>query len=65
MTFGEESAANDLLDDAGRELGWLLSLPKGYSPETDWSEFAPYTAREMTRRQCEVFERCISGPAVA
>jgi hypothetical protein len=27
------------------------------SPATDWSAFAPYTAREMTRKLCEVFDQ--------
>jgi hypothetical protein len=65
VTFREADAPKDLLEEASRQLGWLLSLPKGHSPETDWAEFAPYTAREMTRRQCEVFDRCVSGPAVS
>lgn len=65
VTFGGADAPQDLLDEAARQLNWLLSLPKGHSPETDWSEFAPYTAREMTRRQCEVFDRCVSRPATS
>jgi len=27
----------------------------------DWNEFKQYTAREMTRRQCEVFDRAITN----
>ena len=26
-------------------------------PATDWAAFAPYTAREMTWRHCDVFEK--------
>lgn len=37
--------------------GMLRRLP--YTPETDWEAFEPYTAREMTRRQVEVFERVV------
>lgn len=41
----------------------LKSLP--VSPAVDWSAFVPYTAREMTRKQCELFDRvmgsCASG----
>jgi hypothetical protein len=37
-------------------LNWLLSLPKAYQPETNWWAFQPYTAREMTRKQCNIFD---------
>lgn len=33
----------------------LESLP--FSPEIAWDAFMPYTAREMTRQQCELFDR--------
>jgi len=36
----------------------LERLP--YEPETDWTAFEPYTAREMTRRQVEVFDRVLA-----
>jgi hypothetical protein len=35
--------------------GWLQNP---LVPDTLWSEFEPYTAREMTRRLCLVFESC-------
>ena len=35
--------------------GLLERLPA--PPDTDWEAFEPYTAREMTRRQVEVFDR--------
>jgi hypothetical protein len=34
--------------------GWLQNP---IVPDTDWSAFEPYTAREMTRRLCEVFDK--------
>jgi hypothetical protein len=33
-----------------------LERPAGARPETDWKAFEPYTAREMTRRLCAVFD---------
>jgi hypothetical protein len=39
-----------------RESGWLAGSQESVEPPTDWSAFAPYTAREMTRRLCEIFE---------
>jgi hypothetical protein len=40
---------------------FLRALGDNSVPDTDWAEFKPYTAREMTRRQCEVFERACTG----
>jgi glycosyltransferase involved in cell wall biosynthesis len=37
---------------------WLQAPPV---PDTDWKHFEPYTAREMTRRLCEVIDRT-AGP---
>ena len=37
------------------ETGWLDSPT---IPPTDWPAFEPYTAREMTRRLCRVFDQC-------
>lgn len=50
------------VDDASLELSetWgrvLRRLP--FEPDTVWDAFAPYTARDMTRRQCEVFDRVV------
>lgn len=36
----------------------LLNLP--FQPQTKWEAFAPYTAREMTRRQCGLFDQVIN-----
>jgi hypothetical protein len=35
----------------------LQQLP--FLPQTDWTAFAPYTASEMTRRQCSLFDQVI------
>ena len=59
VTFKFQANPEDLLNDVNSQLNWLLSVPKGYQPETNWSEFQPYTAREMTRRQCAIFEQCL------
>jgi hypothetical protein len=41
----------------------LLDRPAGDQPDTDWKAFEPFTAREMTRRLCEVFDRTRGGTA--
>jgi Glycosyl transferase 4-like domain len=59
VTFSSTSQPQDLLPETIAQLHWLRSLPKGYQPETNWTAFQPYTAREMTRKQCAVFDRCL------
>ena len=61
VTFATDIGPKEMAETAAPHLDWLLSLPKGYEPETDWKEFQPYTAREMTRRQCEIFDRCLEA----
>jgi len=36
----------------------LARLP--FEPATDWARFEPFTARAMTRRQCELFDRVVA-----
>jgi hypothetical protein len=60
VTF--ESA--DSGDEVARRLlpAWrslLARLP--FEPPTDLEAFEPYTAREMTRRQCELFDRIVAN----
>jgi hypothetical protein len=55
VTFGGSGGAANELYRAWREM----LEPSNGVPETDWQAFEPYTAREMTRRQCEFFERVI------
>jgi hypothetical protein len=59
VTFASDSTPVDVSGAAAHQLDWLLSLQKDYEPETNWEEFQPYTAREMTRRQCEIFDHCM------
>ena len=59
-TFDSKDKPVDLLKDINLQLNWLLSAPKEYKNEIIWSEFQPYTAREMTRQQCAIFERCLN-----
>lgn len=47
-------------------LAWRITASQVPSvPDTDWGAFKPYTAREMTRRQCELFDRIVSQPVDA
>lgn len=42
----------------------LLASVNG-KPDTDWRAFLPHTAREMTRKQCDLFECVIASPGAA
>ncbi len=59
IAFSPEMQPSDLLSEVTFQLRELLSLPKGYQPKTNWEAFQPYTAREMTRQQCAIFDRCL------
>jgi len=48
----------DLLTEITDQLTYLLSLPKDFQPLTNWQAFKPYTACEMTRQQCAIFDQC-------
>lgn len=61
ITFATGAESYALASRVIEGLDWLLSLSRGYSPETNWDAFRPYTAREMTRRQCEIFDKCMEG----
>lgn len=59
VTFASDSQVEHIADALlSRWRKVLLRLP--YQPPTDWQAFEPYTAREMTRRQCAVFDRIVS-----
>ena len=56
--------SNDTVAAVGERLKPVLTellrkLP--IKPETDWEAFEPFTAREMTRQQCEFFSSVIEG----
>lgn len=60
VTFNSTIQPQNLLEDILKKLNWLISLPKAYEPQTDWSAFKPYTAREMTRKQCHIFHNILT-----
>lgn len=60
VSFSDDSQPQTLIPAVTAQLEWLFSLPKHYQPDTNWTAFQPYTAREMTRRQCAVFDRSLA-----
>ena len=48
----------EIYDTLGEGIEWLLnSLVYGLSETTDWQAFEPYTARQMTRTLCQIFDQ--------
>jgi hypothetical protein len=59
VTFNRGDQLCDLTPKALAGIQWLQSLPADYQPDTNWQAFQPYTAKEMTRKQCEIFDRVV------
>jgi hypothetical protein len=62
--FSSGQIPDHIADSIRPALLRLLDLPRGSVPPTNWSAFAPYTAREMTGRQCQVFDRVVLNNSV-
>ncbi len=61
VAFSESSQPDTLLSEVTTQIEWLLSLPRRYQPDINWPAFEPYTAIEMTRKQCMVFDRSLTS----
>jgi hypothetical protein len=59
VTFTDTTQPTDLQARIATQLDWLLSCSREFQPETNWSAFQPYTAWEMTRQQCQIFNQCL------
>lgn len=60
VPFDSASSVESIADEIYRQwfAGWPQPIPK-----TDWSVFEQHSAREMTRKLCEVFDRAIETRA--
>lgn len=60
VVFNNGDSVDDLSVLVYRQLKSLLErLP--FRPETDWDAFSPYTANEMTWKQCAYFDQVIDA----
>lgn len=59
VTFSNTDTPANLQPELITHLRQLLQFPKGYQPDINWTAFQPYTAREMTRKLCAIFDRCL------
>ena len=57
VTFGTGRPPLSVVGEIGTALQELLRLPIGWRPPTNWEKFEPYTARAVTARLAEVFDR--------
>lgn len=59
VPFRPDEIATAAADASVRWERLLDALP--FEPDVDWSAFQPYTAEEMTRRQCELFDEVLAS----
>jgi hypothetical protein len=57
VTFGTGRPPLSVVGEIGTALQELLRLPIGWRPPTNWEKFERYTARAVTARLAEVFDR--------
>lgn len=65
VTFGVTRPLARIHDEIGRAMKELLCLPPGWHPPTQWEKFEPYTARGVTARLAEVFDRTVRSATSA
>ncbi len=61
VRFDPREPADGAAARIGPQLVELLRQPPEQLASTDWDAFRPYTAREMTRRQCAAFDAAVAG----
>jgi glycosyl transferase family 4 len=61
VTFGNSRAVGEKTEEIATLFQQTLSLPRGFKPPTSWEAFTPYTARAMTSRLAEVFDKAIAS----
>jgi hypothetical protein len=61
VTFGTGRPPLSVVGEIDAELEELLRLPAGWRPPTNWEKFEPYTARAVTARLVEVFNRTVQS----
>jgi hypothetical protein len=61
ITFGNECSPGEKTEEIAEILQQTLSLPLGSRPPTRWEAFDLYTARAMTSRLAQVFDKAFAG----
>jgi hypothetical protein len=61
ITFGNGCSPEEKTEEIAELLQQTLSLPRGSRPPIRWEAFEPYTARAMTSRLAQVFDKAFAG----
>jgi hypothetical protein len=64
VTFGTDRPLLSVVGEIDTAFQKLLRLPTGWRPPTNWEKFEPYTARAVTARLAEVFDRTVQSTAM-
>jgi hypothetical protein len=59
VTFGPTRPLTSIHDQIAGALRELLCAPREWRPSTDWERFEAYTARAVTARLAQVFDRSV------
>ena len=57
VTFKSEDNQSKLIQQLELKLDQLFKLPENTVSNTNWLAFEPYTARSMTKKLCEIFNK--------
>ena len=62
VTFDPKESAEEVRGKMFTAINELLQQSQTASvPDVDWKEFSRYSAREMTRQQCKVFDKAVGA----
>jgi hypothetical protein len=64
VTFDNRCPVGEKTEEIATRLREILNLPSGSKPPTRWESFEAYTARVMTSKLANVFDRAIAGARV-
>jgi Glycosyl transferase 4-like domain len=65
VTFGSMRPLTSIHDEISGAMKELLCAPPDWHPATAWDKFEPYTARAVTARLAEVFDRSVRSETSA
>jgi hypothetical protein len=65
VTFGPMRPLTSIHDEIAGAVRELVCAPPDWRPATAWDKFEPYTARAVTARLAEVFDRSVRSESAA
>lgn len=64
VTFSDQRPPTAQTEEISKRLEEMLSLPSDCEPPTRWEAFEPYTARAMTARLAQAFDKALRKSAL-